>query len=105
MYLFLDTEFVPAAEGKPPQLLSIGLVTLDGHEFYAELPRPGDQQLSQFIEEHVLTQFGKEGVTATSMTQLACALARWLSSRGCGALQVCYDCCAPGIKPATLSKN
>ena len=37
MLVFLDTEFTDLLN---PELLSLGLATLDGREFYAELGKP-----------------------------------------------------------------
>ena len=56
MLIFLDTEFTGLIAD--PQLISIGLVTLDGQEFYAELSNIDLTDVDFWIEENVLPQLG-----------------------------------------------
>jgi len=58
MIAFLDTEFTDFVED--PCLLSVGIVTADGREFYAEVTdRHRLAAANHFVREAVLSQFGQ----------------------------------------------
>jgi hypothetical protein len=81
MLVYLDTEFTSLAE---PQLLSIGMVSLSGEEFYAELSLDteiGKARLaasSVFAVETVLTQWGLVPMSSRSHTEIGKAAGEWL---------------------------
>jgi hypothetical protein len=82
MLVFLDTEFTNLLR---PELLSIGMVTLDGHEFYAELDlkcEAGQRRVkaaSDFVRgRDVLGQWGAVPDAACSNLELGSRCARWL---------------------------
>lgn len=92
MYLFLDTEFVPASEGRAPRLLSIGLCSFGPAEFYGEPTPVGDTSLADgFLHEHVLPQLGGGLGTRGEAALVAADLATWLDALGDPVLQICYD--------------
>ena len=90
MYLFLDTEFLPADGDQEPMLLSIGLCSRTGEEFYAEL-EPLPEATNAFVRDHVLSQFGRDAGIVGSASEVATALAAWLDGLGQPRLEVCYD--------------
>jgi len=54
MRFFLDTEFIESGPGAPIDLLSIGIVSEDGREFYAESASANLSLASTWVEENVL---------------------------------------------------
>lgn len=54
MKFFLDTEFIESGPGAPIDLLSIGIVSEDGREFYAESASANLSLASTWVEENVL---------------------------------------------------
>lgn len=80
MLIFFDTEFTEL--GIDPRLISIGLVSEDGREFYAELSdtyRASD--CSAFTQEAVLPRL-EDGNALMSMHELAERLRAWLGDFG-----------------------
>lgn len=89
-YVFLDTEFLPDG-ARPPVLLSIGLCTMDGAEFYGELaPGTGIDFADEFLRTRVLPQLGKVG-TAEDLASLGKAVVAWFDALGQAEVEVCYD--------------
>ena len=83
-YLFLDTEF---SDFTSPTLLSLGLVDQHGHSFYGELPAPSNS--SDFVQEHVLSQWGRAPDAYRTPHKLGMAVRDWLSAYP--SVTVCYD--------------
>lgn len=92
--LFLDTEFRKAADDG--ELLSIAFVG-DCCEFYAELDEHGvasvlrGHQRNHFLQQAVLSQFGRVPGARHTLDGMAQAAARWLASRDGDALEMAYD--------------
>lgn len=88
--VFLDTEFSTNLSGEV-QLLSLGMCTSEGHEFYAEVALP-DAPIAagQFLEEHVFPQLGRGLGFSGPLIEVGRAMARWLSALG-PKLNICYD--------------
>jgi hypothetical protein len=87
--VFIDTEFTDFLD---PQLISIGMVTDTGDEFYAELPVDA-QACSQFVQETVIPQLGKDSHALMSKDALSTAIMRWLEHvrRNHDTVVICYD--------------
>lgn len=88
--VFLDCEFTSLLR---PSLLSMGLVTLEGAEHYAELDigqvRKAYRAVSKLVQREVLPQFGTSGQSRANMAQAVC---QWLRQWTCaGPVAVCYD--------------
>lgn len=82
LLVFIDTEFTDLMD---PQLLSAGMVSLDGHELYVELDldsETGRQRLrsaSQFVRyEGVLDQWGAVPGAACSAEEMGLRCGQWL---------------------------
>ena len=77
--IFLDTEFTQFRDG---QLLSIGLVTDEGHEFYVEVADPTRHaQASDFCKDVVIPQFGLVPSAAVrDDAAVGARVANWLRS-------------------------
>ena len=77
--LFLDTEFTQFRDG---QLLSLGLVSDDGHELYVEVADPVRlTRASEFCRQSVISQFGLvPGSDVRDDAAVGARLADWLSA-------------------------
>jgi hypothetical protein len=53
---FLDTEFIESGPGAPIDLLSIGIVSEDGREFYAESASANLALAGGWVKKNVLPQ-------------------------------------------------
>lgn len=87
--LFLDCEFTTLED---PRLLSMGLVTGGGLEFYVELA--GESHLrraSTFVLDTVAPQFGIIPFAESSRIDMGKRLAAWLISLGDGPMGIHYD--------------
>jgi hypothetical protein len=92
MYVFLDTEFIPPDGPEAARLLSLGMCSLDGREFYCELTQPGlPKTLDPFVVEHVVAQLRAGVGVVGDGEQVAQDAVAWLNSLGERALDVCYD--------------
>lgn len=94
--VFLDTEFTTLEVHRTPWLLSIGMVTQDGREFYVELDTSLDRsyrtRCTQWVRGHVLTQFRRFPGKTMSAIKMAEATAAWLEELGKeGPIEICYD--------------
>ncbi len=79
MKIFFDTEFT-SLEDVDAGLISIGLVTEDGQEFYAELTDTYDQSIcSEFVIETVLPLLDG-GDCQMTFQELASKLKAWIES-------------------------
>ena len=78
--IFFDTEFTEL--GINPRLISIGLISEDGREFYAELSDTYQtKNCSAFVVESVLPHL-EGGEVLISMRELALALLSWIHDFG-----------------------
>ena len=81
MLCFLSCKFTSVAD---PQLLSLGLVTLDGREHYLELDLATDVAKarialsSEFVRDAVLPLWGKAGTARTTEEDIGRRTAEWL---------------------------
>lgn len=74
MNVFLDTEFSDLLD---PQLISLGMASEYGEEFYAEVPYP-DKACSAFVREAVLPLLGKIPHSFFTKDQLYFEVIKWL---------------------------
>jgi hypothetical protein len=78
MLIFFDTEFTEL--GIDPRLISIGLISEDGREFYAELSDTySDCECSAFAQEAVLPHL-EGGAKSMTMDELTLRLGAWLDN-------------------------
>ena len=93
--IFFDTEFTDFTN---PQLLSLGMVTHDGREFYAELDcrDPGNgavfARAGDFVRSNVLSQWGR--IPGAVMPQIGERAGDWLhalAEEACQPLILCFD--------------
>lgn len=84
--LFLDTEFTDFIDC---DLISIGIVSDDGREFYAERNDFDLSRCSQFVKEGVLPLLGREPATIGTETEIGIALKVWLAQFD--DVEVCVD--------------
>jgi hypothetical protein len=79
--VFIDTEFTRVAK---PELLSLGMVTLDGRELYAELDRTHPlgrdvaSRASDFVRETVFPQFGLVPGATGTLWEIGRRVGDWL---------------------------
>lgn len=79
--IFLDTEFSSLAEVRP-RLISVGMITEDDREFYAELPRKSwESQASVFVLTHVVPHL-EGGQKVMPWCQLTKTMLHWLKAIG-----------------------
>lgn len=96
--IFLDTEFTSlkflesAKPGALPDVLSVGMVSDDGLEFYGELLTSASLRAScsDFVRDVVLPQFGRAGAAYLTKFELACRAADFLTTVP-GLIEVVYD--------------
>lgn len=74
MNIFLDTEFTDLMD---PVLISLGMVTERGEEFYIEVPYP-DKACTPFVREAVLPLLGREPDAACSLEEVRLRILQWL---------------------------
>lgn len=87
--VFLDCEFTGFVE---PQLLSLALVLNDTESFYGELWIPAEErEINAFVDEHVLTQWGKVPTAYSTPQDMAAALSSWLFWLNTDKVHVHYD--------------
>ena len=89
MLIFIDTEF---SDFINTELISIGLVSQDDQQFYAELP-VDRATCSDFVKEAVLPLLGKIDGAQCLPVELNMRLRRWLAqfNKGDEPVVVCYD--------------
>lgn len=86
MRLFLDTEFTDFIDC---DLISIGLVSDDGREFYGERTDYDSAACSHFVKAAVLPQLGQAPAIAGTEPELRQALRAWLTQFE--EVEVCFD--------------
>ena len=89
MFAFLDTEFTRLHD---PSLISIGLVTQNGEEFYAEVPFP-QIECSEFVRDIVMPLLRREEhAVCKDDYELRTRLLTWLTLvKPRTTLQICYE--------------
>lgn len=89
MKIFLDTEFTDFVR---PQLISLGMVSSDGKEFYAEIPYRYDE-CSDFVRQAVLPLLGRFPCAIHSKEGLNKKLLEWLTEAKIGKeyLEIYFD--------------
>ncbi|MFZ6731190.1 hypothetical protein ACO0LG_04620 [Undibacterium sp. Ji42W] len=87
--IFIDTEFTDFFD---LHLISIGLVSDEVEEFYAEVPYP-DASCSAFVREAVIPLLGKIPGAAMAIDSLCQQLFAWLSAvrPENSDIEICYD--------------
>ena len=75
MHIFIDTKFSDFIHG---ELISIGLVTEDGHEFYAESSEVDWTKCSDFVRVAVLPKLGSQLSIKGTELEIGRALLTWL---------------------------
>lgn len=87
--IFIDTEFTDFLD---LHLISLGLVSGAGEEFYAEVPYP-DASCSAFVREAVILLLGKIPGAAMTRDSLCQQLLAWLSAvrPENTDIEICYD--------------
>lgn len=88
MLIFLDTEFTDFIE---MQLISIGLVTDDNRQFYAEMNDFDLARCSDFVKDEVLPKLGKSNANTMNAGQLQERLGIWLSQFEGHDPVICFD--------------
>lgn len=86
MRLFLDTEFTDFIDC---ELISIGIVSEDGREFYAERTDFDQSKCSDFVKEAVLPFLGKEPAVIGTEEEIGQLLRMWLAQFD--QVEVCVD--------------
>lgn len=86
MKLFLDTEFTDFID---IELISIGIVSEDGREFYAERIDFDESKCSQFVRLAVLPKLGSSPAFVGTKLQIKEYLEKWLSQFD--SIEVCVD--------------
>ena len=86
MLLFLDTEFTDPLDC---QLISIGIVSEDGHEFYAERTDFDMKACSPFVHAAVLPWLRREPAIIGNEGEVRAALLTWLDQFP--EIEICVD--------------
>lgn len=86
MRIFLDTEFTDFIDC---ELISIGLVSEDGREFYAERNDFNLARCNHFVQEAVLPLLGKGATIVGTEEEVAVALKAWLAPFD--QVELCFD--------------
>jgi hypothetical protein len=86
MRLFIDTEFTDLIDA---ELISIGIVSEDGREFYAERSDVDLSRCGDFARVAVVPQLGREPALVGTEPEISTALLRWLIQFG--PVEVCFD--------------
>lgn len=73
--IYVDTEFSDIAN---PQLVSLGMVSEDGREFYGEVRDIFPDDCSLFVRKHVLPQLGARPECVMSRPCLGVAARSWM---------------------------
>ncbi len=77
MLIFLDTEYTNLQR---PDLMSIGMVSADGREFYAELTDYKSFDMSDFVRAEVQPLFGRVPGAACNRWELTDKLRAWFQT-------------------------
>lgn len=89
MQIFVDTEFTDFVD---PHLISLGMVSDRGEEFYVEVPYP-QSSCSEFVREIVLPLLGQYPGASCRLEDLRLRVLKWLEIvRPNGEdLEICFD--------------
>jgi len=63
MHYFLDTEFIESGSGQPIHLLSIGIVSKEGKEFYAVNVDAPLEHANEWVRQNVIPHLGSPKLT------------------------------------------
>ena len=88
MKIFLDTEFTDFID---TELISIGLVSNDGREFYAEISNYSKEKCSEFVNAVVVPLLGKYPRIVGTCFEVAVKLEQWLKEYKDSGCILCYD--------------
>jgi hypothetical protein len=90
MNVFLDTEFTDFLD---PSLISLGMASEYGEDFYAEVPYP-DHACSAFVKETVIPLLGKIPHSHFTFSNLRLEIIKWLEivRRDKEDVFICVDC-------------
>lgn len=86
MRLFLDTEFTDFIDC---ELISIGIISEEGHEFYAERNDFDKNRCNAFVVAAVLPLLNKEPALIGTEEEIGVALLSWMEQFKC--VEVCFD--------------
>ncbi|QEZ48718.1 3'-5' exoribonuclease [Cupriavidus oxalaticus] len=86
MLVFLDTEFTDFIDC---ELISIGMVTAEGRDFYAEVQDFDIAKCNQFVRGAVCESLGKAANSPVSRAALPERIRAWFSSLSTDALVAC----------------
>lgn len=81
MKFFLDTEFIESGPYLPVELISIGIVSEDGREFYAVSSEYDASHASAWVRQNVLSQVDPRG-TFLSLKEIANAVTEFIQGDG-----------------------
>lgn len=89
MRVYIDTEFTDFIAC---ELISIGAVTEDGREFYAELTDYRKHLQSQYVADTIVPLLGQNIPNAVYSTKrdVAVAISNWIEDLGCP-VEICID--------------
>jgi len=86
--IFIDTEFTDFTD---PHLISIGMASISGEEFYAEVAYP-DEKCSVFVREIVIPLLGRIPDAQCLAVQLGDNILDWLDKvRRNQDVEICFD--------------
>lgn len=88
MYVFIDTEFTDFID---THMMSIGLVSIDGHEMYRERLDVPMQSASAFVKEHIIPLLYKNQDEIMTQKQIADDVYRWLDALPSDKVQIVID--------------
>lgn len=92
MKFFLDTEFCDRDQQNLPDLISIGLVSEEGHEFYVEFTDGWNpNHCNTFVLDVILPLLDAPGVLKLSRQECSGALIDWLVKISGGQAEVVCD--------------
>ncbi|MBI1889423.1 MAG: 3'-5' exoribonuclease [Burkholderiales bacterium] len=89
MNIFIDTEFTDF--DSPSELISIGLVSEDGRQFYGERNDYSVDRCSAFVKSTVLPQLGQKADSVFTKSELAQKVNGWLLQFADETPVLCYD--------------
>lgn len=86
--VFLDTEFTDFID---PHMISIGMASTSGEQFYAEVPYPAEK-CSVFVRDMVIPLLGRIPDSQCAPTQLGENILAWLEKiRRDQDIEICFD--------------
>lgn len=88
MFIFLDTEFTHFVQC---EMISIGMVSGDGHEFYFEITDYDKSVCSEFVQYEIIPMLGKNNARSGTKEQCAIAVREYLASVPCEKFTIIVD--------------